>query len=68
MSRKLVLAGVAVIVLLTAHLLALGFAVTHLALPIAAAGGLAVLAVAKHLDLLAPLVAWLRRRDPTPRS
>jgi hypothetical protein len=68
MSGKLVLAGAAALVLLTAHLIVVGLAVRHLALPVAAAAGLALLAIAKHLGLLAPLLAWLRRRRPTPRS
>ena len=62
MSRGLVLAGVAVVALLAAHLLVFGFAVRHLALPIGVAGALAALAIAKHLGLLAPLAAWLQRR------
>jgi hypothetical protein len=70
MSRSLVLAA-AVVTLLAAHLLVFGFAVRGLALPAGLAGALAALAIAKHLGLLAPLAAWLRRwpvRRPTPRS
>lgn len=67
MNGRLVLAGAAVAVLLAAHVLVFGFAIGRLALPVAAAIGLAVLAIAKHLGLLASLAAWARRRL-TPRS
>jgi hypothetical protein len=67
MSGKLILAGLEVVLLLAAHVLVFGLAVRHLALPIAAVAALAVVALAKHMGLLASLVAWLRRRS-TPRS
>jgi hypothetical protein len=70
-SGRLILAGAAVVALAVAHMIVLGFAAKLLALPVAAAAGLGALAVAKHLGLLAPLVAWMRRqagRGPTPRS
>jgi hypothetical protein len=71
MTVRLVLAGAAVVALLAAHLLMFGFAVRHLALPAAAVAGLAALTIGKHLGLLAPLAARLRRRaerGPTLRS
>lgn len=68
MNRTLILASAGVAVLLAAHLIVFGFAASHLALPTVAVAGLVALAVAKHLGLLAPLVAWLGRRKPTPRS
>jgi len=61
-NGRMVLAVAAVVAFLGAHLLVIGVAAKLVALPVGLAGGLAALAVAKHLGLLAPMAAWLRRR------
>jgi uncharacterized membrane protein YjjP (DUF1212 family) len=55
-----------VIGLLAGHVVLLYYGVSHTALSAAVVSGVIVLIVIKHLGLLGPLYALIRRRRPRP--
>ena len=57
-----ILAPIAVVGLIAAHLLAFGFVTRHFALPLAAFVAVLALALITHLGVFASLAAWLRGR------
>ena len=57
-----ILAPIAAVGLIGAHLLVFGFVTWRFALTVAAVGALIAIALSLHLGLLASLTAWFRRR------
>jgi hypothetical protein len=60
--RRTWMIGVGVVALIAGHAIVLGYLSSHTAFPAAVVSGVIVLAVIKHLGLLGPLYALIRRR------
>ena len=63
--KRTLLLSAAVVVLIAGHGIVLYYVSTHAALSAGIVSGVIVLVVIKHLGLLGPLYAWLKRRPRT---